>query len=422
MKKILSFFAACAVLGGSAFALPTLTDTSLAIEVYASLQDYTTGMAFIGPDDLLVNYKNSGKVIRITNKTIVGPVLDLPVSAYSERGLLGITLHPNFASNHYVYLYYTRAQTSDPGSSADDGPVLANRVSRFTWNGTALVNETVIIDLPCTPGPNHNGGIIRFGPPNVPAAQQKLFIVIGDLNRDNQTQNYPNGNAPDYTGQILRVNDDGSVPTGAERGPFYDVAGANDNLKILYAYGVRNSYGMDFDPVSGKLWDTENGPTTYDEINLVEPGFNSGWETVMGPSGGSFSKPLVQFGGVGTYSEPEFSWLQTVAPTAIHFARGNGLGAAYANSCFVGANNNGTLYNFKLNSARNGFNLSGDLTDLVLDPPDSTSQIVLGTGFGAITDIITGPDNKLYVLDYFSKVYQIKSTAPACVSGWELYR
>src|SRR5690606_6356981 len=135
---------------------------------------------------------------------------------------------------------------------------------------------------------------------------------------------YSGAAAPDYTGQILRLNRDGSVPTGTARGPFYAVAGGNANLQAMYAYGVRDSYGMEFDPVTDRLWDTENGPGTDDEINIVDPGFNSGWESIMGKA--PLTMPsLVDFGGVGTYSEPEFVWEDTVAPTAIHFLRGDGL-------------------------------------------------------------------------------------------------
>lgn len=395
-----------------ATAQPTLSDPNLVAEKVVDLPSVLTGIAFIGDNDMLLNRKNTGEVKRVSSGTLQGVVLDLPVNDESERGLLDIKLDPEFAANKLVYLYYTVAPS-------DGAEPTANRVSRFTWDGTALINEDVIIDLPVLPGANHDGGILAFGPPSAPAADQKLFIIIGDLNRNGQTQNYTGAAAPDFTGQVLRLNRDGSTPTGAERGPFYDVAGGNANLEVMYAYGVRNSYGMDFDPVTDRLWDTENGPGTNDEINIVDPGFNSGWETIMGKA--PLTMPtLVQFGGVGTYSDPEFVWENTVAPTAIHFLRSDGLGAAYENDCFVGDSNTGTLYHFELNAERDAFELSGDLADEVIDFGESAEQVIIGTGFNSIIDLETGPDGFLYVVTPVS-VYRIRSTASA-VKDWQLFQ
>ena len=111
--------------------------------------------------------------------------------------------------------------------------------------------------------------MIAFGPDG------KLYIAIGDLNRNGQLQNNATG-APDDSSVILRLNDDGTVPSD---NPFFDQGG---ELAKYFAYGIRNSFGMAFDPVTGKLWDTENGPNSYDEVNLVEAGFNSGWRELWG--------------------------------------------------------------------------------------------------------------------------------------------
>jgi glucose/arabinose dehydrogenase len=183
---------------------------------------------------------------------------------------------------------------------------------------------------------------------------------------------------------------------------------------------VRNSYGMDFDPVTNKLWDTENGPTHSDEINLVEPGFNSGWNRVMGMATSPPTAPLVQFGAVSTYSDPEFVWQRPVAVTAIHFFRGSGLGSAYQNACFVGDSNNGNLYHFPMNQARTGFALTGPLSDNVLEIGESADQILAGSGFQSILNMTTGPDGNLYVVTYDS-VFRIRSNKTA-VEGWGLYQ
>jgi len=254
-------------------------------------------MAFIGSNDLLVLQKADGRVRRVTNGILqTGSVLDVNVDSASERGLLGIAVHPDFPRTPLIYLYFTESSAASDTS----GSPLANRVYRYTGNGTALVNLQLILDLPATPGPNHYGGAIRFGPDG------KLYVVIGDLNRDGQLQNFVGGASPDNTSVIFRVNDDGSAPND---NPFSSQA----ELAKYYAYGIRNSFGLAFDPVTGDLWDTENGPDAYDEINLVRPGFNSGWERIMGPARRTAegTSDLVQFPGSG-YADPKFSWLKTV--------------------------------------------------------------------------------------------------------------
>lgn len=372
---------------------------------------------FIGPNDLLVCSQHTGQVRRVTNGVVSPTVaLDLPVATANEQGLLNIELDPNFSSNQFVYVYYTRA-------TMDGGPDIDHRVNRYTWNGSTLTSQTTILILPSTPGDNHNGGILRFGPPTSSTAEQKLHIVIGDLNRTSQLENFASGPAPADTASILRVNPDGSTPTGAEAGPFFAVAGSNASLQRLYAYGIRNSFGLDFDPVTGHLWQTENGPGEYDEVNLVLPAFNSGWRRNMGllSRGQFYTAPgFHTFSGVGTYSDPEFSWFSPVAVTAIHFARGTGMGVQYLHNCFVGDGNNGRIYRFPLNPARNGFVLTGALADLVLDTGDSNSQILFGQGFISISDIRTGPDGALYVNSLFgNQIYRI--AANAGVGDWTLY-
>jgi glucose/arabinose dehydrogenase len=289
-----------------------------------------------------------------------------------------------------------------------------------------LTFSSTVITLPASPGPNHDGGVIVFGPPGAAPADQKLYIVIGDLNRNNQFENYTAGSAPDDSGCILRINADGTTPSGGDAGPFYSVPGANASLQRTYAYGVRNSFGMGFDPVTDTLWNTENGPSQYDEVNRVDPAFNSGWEYVMGPNSRSFfpgAPSLVQFGGLGTYHDPQFSWNSTVAPTAIHFLTAGGLGSSYVNDCFVADNNNGNLYHFDLNPGRTDFVLTGNLADLVFDPGDDSAQIVLGQGFGAITDLDTGPDGNLYVTSIgASEIYRIRNpSASIPMSEWMMY-
>ena len=183
-------------------------------------------------------------------------------------------------------------------------------------------------------------------------------------------------------------------------GPF-EKAGAQNPLYRYYAYGIRNSFGMAFDPVTSKLWETENGPSSFDEINVIKPGFNGGWKKVFGPIARSdvTQSDLVLFPG-STYYDPVLSWKDPPALTGIEFFNSSKLGTEYRNNLFVGDYNNGNLYFFKLNGTRTGLELNGlsGLSDLVVDNPKELSEITFGTGFGGITDIKTGPDGFLYIV------------------------
>jgi len=385
MKRCCLFLAALLFSHSSALAVPTVNDPNLTVTQLVSGLDLPTTMAFIGPNDILVLQKNDGKVRRVVSGILQpGSVLDLNVDNESERGLLGIALHPDFPITPSVYLYFTES-TSTTGDTS--GSPAANRVVRYTWDGSALINRQPIIDLPVTPGPNHDGGVIIFGPDG------KLYIVIGDLNHDGQLQNFPAGPAPDNTSVILRLNDDGTTPNN---NPFF---GQGGNVARYYAYGVRNSFGMAFDPVTGVLWDTENGPEAYDEINRVEPGFNSGWERIMGPDSRDPQNQSDLFQILGShYADPKFSWFNTVGPTGIAFLNSTALGAQHENQAFVGDVNNGNLYRFPLNGARDGFVLSGGLADKVADNAAELKQVIFGAGFGGITDVKVGPNGFLYVV------------------------
>jgi glucose/arabinose dehydrogenase len=170
---------------------------------------------------------------------------------------------------------------------------------------------------------------------------------------------------------------------------------------------------MDFDPITGKLWDTENGPGFGDEINLVEPGFNSGWINVQGiwkPSSSNqylagplelYPNDLVNPGDKGKYRSPELTWYNTVAPTALKFLSSDKLGKQYENDMFVGDFDNGYIYNFALNKTRTGLLLPSTLTSKIVNNTNDLQRMVFGHGFGGITDIKVGPDGYLYVLSLY---------------------
>jgi aldose sugar dehydrogenase len=385
--SIMTFFKS---LTQTAYGQASVSDSALSIEAALEGLSSPTSMVFVDDSNILVLEKE-GSVRLVSNGILQEqPVLQVPVNAENERGLLGIAADED---NNSVFLYYTEA---DP---------LRNRVYKYQWNGETLTNPTLILDLPAEPGPNHDGGKIVIGPDGY------LYAVIGDLNHDGQLQNFPDGPPPDDTGSIFRINPaDGSAPPD---NPF--TGSGIDALSKYYAYGIRNSFGIAFDPLTGNLWDTENGPASYDEINLVRPGFNSGWQTVMGPISisGDTEEDLVNFPG-SHYADPQFSWAERLGPTDIEFFNSTQLGDRYTNNIFVSDITRGNLYFFEVNENRDGIRLDTTqqpgLSDLVVDSEDELSAITFGSGFGGITDIETGPDGNLYVLSFDDGIiYEISS-------------
>lgn len=416
LRLWIALFVALAAL--PAAAAPQLTDAALSVATVTSGLDQPTTLGFIGANDFLVLERTTGRVRRVANGAVSGTIaLDLDVSACSsadgdsmddERGLLGIAIHPLFAENSFVYLFYT--ETTGTGDHCDDPfmPVFTtNRIERYTWNSTngMLESPLLIKTLPSFVY-YHNGGILEFGPDG------KLYTVTGDNEQRGQTNN-ETGFGFDDTSVILRLNDDGSSPTD---NPFDTDDNGADTEDAYYAYGVRNSFGLAFDPTSmtPRLWDTENGEDTYDEINYVPAGHNSGWCDRMGPSARMATPPLncadpgnlVNLAAGDTYSDPEFSWLSPVGVTGIEFG-GSGLGSGYENDLFVGDINNGDLLHFELNGARDALVL-GSITDGVADTANERNAFRVGSGFNGITDLETGPDGALYVVSLFDgAVYRI---------------
>jgi aldose sugar dehydrogenase len=394
----------------SVVAQPTiLKDPNLKVELVAQGLRTPTSMAFLGSNDILVLEKESGTVQRIVNgKILPQSLLQVPVSIISERGMLGIAIAKHNNNNGggptYVFLYYTKDGGGGPQS-------LANVLYRYELSNDQLVNPKLLLNLPAVPGPNHDGGKVLIGP------DSNVYTVIGDLRAHRtQAQNVVNGHPPDSTGCILTVTQDGQPVSNA---PLRQGQDTTSPLNLYYAYGIRNSFGIDFDPVTKKLWDTENGPTFGDEINLVEPGFNSGWVQVQGiwtvdgslkkgPVNPNPSASLVDFGGKGKYRAPEFIWTKPVAPTAIKFLNSDKLGKQYQNDMFVGDIKNGNLYHFKLNQDRTGLVLSDTLANKISNRPQDSQPIIFASGFEeGITDLQVGPDGYLYVVAFGGSIYRI---------------
>lgn len=379
-------FAVCAGLRAQ-----TLADWSLTLSPVVSGLEQPVGIELVATNDFLVLEKNTGKVRRVTGGVLLPePVLDLAVANASEAGLLGIARHPGFSTNRLVYLTCTASNTGFDTSA--DPTSLA--IYRYEWSGNELTDPVLVAAFPIEPGVrSHLGGVVAFGPDG------KLYLVIGDRGQLGPLQNEASGTAND-TSVILRLNDDGSVPADnpllAAGGPY----------ARYYAYGIRNSFGLAFDPVTGHLWDTENGPNQHDEINLVLPGFNSGWNPVMGVSSprSDAASNLVLVAGAH-YADPQFVWNYTVAPTGIAFLPSAAPGAAYENDLFVADFNHGNLYHFDLVARRDALKLPGRLADRLYEGGRDGQKVVLGSGFSlgpatrtGISALKAGPDGRLYVV------------------------
>ena len=381
---------------------PIIKDSNLKAEVVFEGLASPTSIAFVGPNDILVLEKDKGTVQRIVNgKILAEPLLDVNVAKDANRGMLGIAVSKGEEINSTnIFLYFTEAPL-------DKFPI-GNRVYKYELVNNKLVNPQVLLNLPALPGPSHNGGAIRIGPDN------NIYAIIGDVGgHRTQAQNQESGGEPDGTSGVLMITKDG-IPVA--NSPLGDRV----PLNLYYSYGLRNSFGIDFDPITGKLWDTENGEDFGDEINLVEPGFNSGWSKVQGTwtldegeEGMTEAAPLnpenglVDFEGKGKYSSPEFTWRESLGPSAIKFLNSDRLGIQYENDIFVGDIDNGNLYHFDLNKDRTALVLEGPLADKLADSDNENEGIIFGQGFGAITDIEVGPDGYLYIVGIQGTIYRI---------------
>ena len=232
-----------------------------------------TAMA-LAPDGRIFVAEQGGSLRVIKDGALLAtPFLDVAVNAAGERGLLGIAFDPDFALNHFVYVYYTT-----PSSP------IHNRISRFTAQGDIAVagSENVILELDNLSGAtNHNGGAIHFG------ADEKLYVGVGDnaLGSNSQTLN-------NRLGKILRINSDGTIP---QDNPFFSTAaGAN---RAIWAIGLRNPFTFAVDPANGRMFINDVGQNTWEEINDGIAGANYGWPQAEGPSTNpAFRSPLFAYG------------------------------------------------------------------------------------------------------------------------------
>jgi glucose/arabinose dehydrogenase len=229
--------------------------------------------AFVQAPDGRIFVAQQGGMLRVVKNgaLLPGAMLNLPVDPAGERGLIGVTLHPDFATNGFVYVYYT---TAEGGTH--------NRVSRFTALGDTASGEVKLIELPAlSSATNHNGGAMHFG------IDGKLYVAVGD--------NANSANAPLLTsvfGKMLRFNDDGSIPTD---NPFY--ATQTGQARSIWAYGLRNPFTFAVQPGTGRIHINDVGQGTWEEIDLGVSGANYGWPASEGPDnvGSGVTGPLFSY-------------------------------------------------------------------------------------------------------------------------------
>jgi glucose/arabinose dehydrogenase len=458
---------------------PTVVDPKLEVRTVVAGLTQPVQMEFLKDHDFLVLEKSTGQVKRIKNGGAPEVVLDLPVNSASERGLLGIALDQDFKLNGWVYLFWSESTTGADSIALGEVPLLGNRLDRFVWNGSTLTYDTTLhrqrayqADEGQPLRANHNGGVLRVGPDG------KIYLIAGDRGRRGQLQNLFDGpfgegipddqfGGPDpvndhLTGVILRLNTDGTAPrdnpfyaVGAERG---GQVGAN--LKKIYAYGIRNSFGMAFDPFSGDLWEQENGDDSFSEINRTQPGFNSGWVQVMGPlervaqfkaiettrvpnppdpnaPGGYYGLQQNRWDPINIadtpgeafqrlfklpgseFSDPEMAWKYEVAPGGIDFLSTKELGKDYKGDLFVGSARGslrgGNLFRLRISDNRKKVEVDDKrLKDRVADnlgkyEITESESLLFGENFGVTPDLRESPEGTLYVVSSTQgNVYEIR--------------
>ncbi len=341
----LSVLAAC--LATNAATLPPgFTETQVANGLASP-----TAMAF-APDGRLFVCQQGGQLRVIKNGVLLPtPFLSLTVDSTGERGLVGVAFDPDFATNNFVYVYYTNAMASPRH----------NQVSRFTANGDVAVggSELEILTLDNLIATNHNGGAIHFGPDG------KLYVAVGENANAPNSQTLSNRH-----GKMLRINSDGSIPTD---NPFYNTAtGLN---RSIWALGLRNPFTFAIQPNTGRMFINDVGQFTWEEINDGIAGANYGWPNTEGPT----TDP--------NFRAPLFAYLHPSSDTG---------GCAITGGAFY----NPTTAQFP--SSYVGKYFFADLCSgwvRVLDPANNTAA-GFATGIANVVDLRVAADGSLYILAY----------------------
>jgi glucose/arabinose dehydrogenase len=322
--------------------------------VVADGLEHPWGLAFLPDGRMLVTERNGNLRVVTPDGQVSDPVLGLPeVAARGQGGLLDVILHPDYGSNGWLYLSFSRSGQNGTGTA----------IARARLDDTGLRDVAMIFMAENeASGGRHFGSRMAFGPDG------KLYVSVGDRGQDDKAQNLANHN-----GAVLRLNDDGSVPSD---NPFVGQANA---LSSTFSYGHRNPQGMAVHPTRGEVWIHEHGPQGGDEINLLKAGANYGWPLVtFGRSYSGF--PIGEGTSAPGLEPPLYHWTPSIAPSGMAF---------YTGAAFPGWKDNLFVGSLKFQY----------LARVVLDGSRVvTEERLLEDQFGRIRDVRQGPDGLLYVL------------------------
>jgi glucose/arabinose dehydrogenase len=357
-------------LGGFSLHAATLPAGFTETQFGSNVGTSPTAMEF-APDGRLFVCLQGGQLRVIENGVLLpAPFVTVTTTANGERGLLGIAFDPNFASNQFVYVYYTVITAP-----------IHNRVSRFTANGNVAVagSETVILELNnLSSATNHNGGGIHFGPDG------KLYVGVGENANPANSQIFTN-----RLGKLLRINADGTIPSDNPT-TFPGIAGSSsgDN-RAIWSVGLRNPYTFAFQPGTGRLFINDVGQSTWEEIDDGIAGSNYGWSICEGfcsPPNANYRDPLFEYG---------------------H-------GTSGTTGCAIVG---GAFYNPAINQFPASYTGKYFFSDLcsgwirLMDPSDNTAS-AFATGLSTPVDLKVGPEGSLYYLAQGSggQVWKISAT------------
>ncbi|WP_374951498.1 PQQ-dependent sugar dehydrogenase [Mucilaginibacter sp.] len=299
-----------------------------------------------GADNKLWITERGGKISRVDPATgAITPVITLTdVVSQGEGGLLGMVLHPDFATTPEVFVAYNYLKAGQ----------YTKKIVKFTYNGTTLINPVVLLDnIPAAV--NHNGTRLAISP------DKKLFITSGDAATASRAQDKSNP-----AGKIQRINLDGSIPADNP------VAGST-----LWSYGHRNPQGLVF--VVDRLYSSEHGNTTDDEVNIIQKDRNFGWPTVEGFCNTNDEK---SFCTINNVAEPIFAWTPTIAPSGIDYYNHNAI-PQWKNSLLLAVLKDQELLQLKLNDA-------GDKVDVV--------NTFYKNSYGRLRDLAISPIGDVYLI------------------------
>ena len=372
-------------------------DTRIKIEPIYDGLNRPTAIGFLGPNDMLVLQKTNNTIMRVVNGQMLDePVLDLGNSTKIIGCMCGIAIARNDTGTSYAFVYYYLAEVTGENGTTK----LVNSLYRYDIdNNGKFTNSKLLFEIPSAREGLHHGGKLMIGP------DKNVYLTIGDINgRETRAQNIKNGSLPDGSSGILRFTQDGEPVSGG-------LLGDTSPLDKYYAYGIRNSFGIDYDPLTGNIWITDNGPAHRDELNLVRPGFNGGWKKVMGFS--SFDKAfnltdLEFFSDKGKYYDPILEWFPSIGVTDLVFVPSDKLAKEYEGNLFVGDINSGYLYRFLLNQSRTGLSLNGSLSDGVVNNDVEKLEAVFARIEGGITDLEIGPDGLVYIVSENGKIMRLE--------------